>query len=103
MTIDHGHLPVLKYKSIPHTFRTIVKEEGWLALYKGSLVSMLGMVPFAGTLFMTYELLEYTWGRPKQDMGPLQHFIDGSLAAACAQVPHLVSDAISRAYSQLCR
>jgi len=87
LTVDRGHISELKYRnSIKYAVKTIIKEEGFLALYKGALTTTLGVIPFTGCLFMCYEILEYTWGRPSSEMGPLQHFINGALAAAFAQV-----------------
>lgn len=36
-------------------FKMIVKNDGWVALYRGCLPSMMGIVPYAGFTFLTYE------------------------------------------------
>ena len=39
-------------------FLTIWREEGLLALYRGLTPTMLGVIPYAGTSFFTYETLK---------------------------------------------
>lgn len=48
-----------KYRGIWHTLVTIPREEGGLiALYRGYTSSILGMIPYAGTAFYTYEVIK---------------------------------------------
>lgn len=48
-----------KYTSIWKTLVTILKEEGgWIGLYRGYYSSILGMIPYAGTAFFSYELIK---------------------------------------------
>ncbi|KAI1439284.1 mitochondrial carrier domain-containing protein [Xylaria sp. CBS 124048] len=47
--------PQPKYKGVILTFRTIVREEGWRALYAGLGVNMMRAVPAATVTMMTYE------------------------------------------------
>lgn len=48
-----------KYRSILQTLRTIPREEGGLiALYRGYSSSVLGMIPYAGAAFYSYEVLK---------------------------------------------
>lgn len=44
-----------KYKGIPMTFRTILKEEGWRAFYAGMGTNMMRAVPAATVTMLTYE------------------------------------------------
>lgn len=45
-----------RYKGIIHTFYTIWHHEGqFKALYRGVTPTLLGMIPYAGTAFYTYE------------------------------------------------
>jgi hypothetical protein len=39
------------------TIKTIIKNEGWQSLYKGSFVRSLRTIPAAGISFLTYEIL----------------------------------------------
>ncbi|KAI2640263.1 mitochondrial carrier domain-containing protein [Xylaria nigripes] len=47
--------PQAKYRGVILTFRTIVREEGWRALYAGMGVNMMRAVPAATVTMMTYE------------------------------------------------
>lgn len=44
-----------KYFSIVQCFRTIVKEEGFVALYGGMTPHLLRVVPSAAIMFTVYE------------------------------------------------
>ena len=44
-----------KYKGIFHCMRTIVKEEGFFALYKGWTASIYGIIPYASTNLALYN------------------------------------------------
>ncbi|KAI1826016.1 mitochondrial carrier domain-containing protein [Xylaria intraflava] len=50
---NHGSQP--KYRGVILTFRTIIREEGWRALYAGMGVNMMRAVPAATVTMMTYE------------------------------------------------
>lgn len=47
-----------QYKSIAHAYTTIVKEEGFAALYKGLTPTMMGVFPYIGLDFAIYETLK---------------------------------------------
>ena len=48
-----------KYTSIWKTLTIITKEEGgFIGLYRGYSSSILGMIPYAGTAFFSYELIK---------------------------------------------
>ncbi|KAK0652989.1 mitochondrial carrier domain-containing protein [Cercophora newfieldiana] len=44
-----------KYRGIPQTVRTILKEEGWRAFYAGMGTNMMRAVPAATVTMLTYE------------------------------------------------
>lgn len=44
-----------KYRGMVSTFQTVLKEEGWRALYAGLGTNMLRTVPSAGATMLTYE------------------------------------------------
>ena len=58
------------YNTMMDAFRTIVKEEGWLALYKGSGPAML-LTSHGGVQFVVYEYLRknFQYGKVKRDVG----------------------------------
>ncbi|CAN0841053.1 Mitochondrial adenine nucleotide transporter ADNT1 [Linum grandiflorum] len=47
-----------QYRGIAHALRTVLKEEGARALYKGWLPSVIGVVPYVGLNFAVYESLK---------------------------------------------
>lgn len=47
-----------KYNSLGAVFRKTIKREGLGAVYKGYLPTILGVIPYAGTSFFTYETLK---------------------------------------------
>ncbi|CAM6013906.1 unnamed protein product [Sphagnum balticum] len=47
-----------RYRGMFHAFRTIIKEEGAIALYKGWVPSVIGVIPYVGLNFAVYETLK---------------------------------------------
>lgn len=80
------------------TFKTLVTKDGYLALYRGCLPSMLGIVPYAGVTFFTYETAkrlhyEYTG---KDEPHHLQRMAFGALAGLFGQSASYPLDVIRR-------
>jgi solute carrier family 25 protein 43 len=85
LTTNNVHKGAAHYKGIADAFRTIVRQEGALALYKGLGASVLGVIPFAGGTFMAYNFIKTAWGRPPSELTVAEHFLGGCLAVAFAQ------------------
>ncbi|XP_076645527.1 dephosphocoenzyme A carrier isoform X4 [Halictus rubicundus] len=56
-----------EYKTLRQVFVRIYMEEGLLAYYRGFTATLLGVIPYAGCSFFTYDLLRnmltgYPWG-----------------------------------------
>jgi solute carrier family 25 protein 43 len=85
MTTNHVHKGRAHYKGLLDAVKTIARQEGTLALYKGLWTSMLGVIPYAGGTFMAYGFINSAWGRPPSEVTVGEHFIGGCLAAAFAQ------------------
>lgn len=47
-----------RYSNITHVFVRISREEGLKTLYRGFTPTILGVVPYAGLSFYTYETLK---------------------------------------------
>jgi len=47
-----------RYRGMFHAFQTIIKEEGAIALYKGWVPSVIGVIPYVGLNFAVYETLK---------------------------------------------
>ncbi len=77
------------YTSIAHATRTIIANEGYGGLLKGMRPTLLGIAPYAGVNFATFEWLKRTIGTyqnkdPKQ-LSTTTQLIAGSLAGAAGQ------------------
>lgn len=57
LTVQEGRN--VQYTGIIHAARTILREEGPLAFYKGWLPSVIGVVPYVGLNFGVYETLKH--------------------------------------------
>lgn len=55
---DSANLRTPKYSGFLPAVRTIIKEEGWLALYTGMMPRMLHAVPSAAMCWGTYEVVK---------------------------------------------
>lgn len=49
-----------KYRGMVRTFQTVLKEEGWRALYAGLGTNLLRTVPSAGAMMLTYEYVMHS-------------------------------------------
>jgi len=58
--------------------------------------SIIGVIPFAGGTFMSYEILDKAWNKPKEKMTALENFINGCLAASFAQTFSFPFDTIRK-------
>jgi len=96
LTVAHSDPAKSKYKGMVHAFKLIAQEEGFLAFYKGMSTSVIGVIPFAGGTFMSYEILDALWDKPKDKMTALENFINGCLAASFAQTFSFPFDTIRK-------
>lgn len=63
-----------RYQGIAHTFRTILREEGWRAFYAGLGTNMMRAVPAATVTMLTYE---YTMRQLNEVKAEAQTMIEG--------------------------
>lgn len=47
-----------QYRSLKHVFQVTVQNEGVRGLFKGYVATIVGVIPYAGTGFYTYETLK---------------------------------------------
>ena len=47
-----------QYSNLIVVFISIIRHEGWVSLYRGLTPTLLGVIPYAGTSFFTYETLK---------------------------------------------
>lgn len=47
------------YRSLWHVFTKMWHSEGWTTLYRGYWPTILGVIPYAGVSFFTYDSLKH--------------------------------------------
>jgi len=87
-----------KYKNLTDTFKKIIKREGVFTLYKGYIPTMMGVIPYAGFSFFTYESCkayhaEY-YGNAA--IHPLERLCFGALAGLVGQTSSYPFDIVRR-------
>lgn len=108
-----------KYRNIYQTIYTTFKHEGGvLSLYRGFVPTILGIVPYAGVSFFTYDTLKNTWlqhkankllhntnhtqhnnnnhNNIKPELGVIERFICGATAGLTAQTASYPLDTVRR-------
>lgn len=92
-----------QYRNIGHVFVTILQKEGALALYRGFIPTMIGIIPYAGTSFCTYEMLKRFWtdkakaeGMEDPKPSPLQRLLSGGIAGLLGQTSSYPLDIVRR-------
>ncbi|CAD5111630.1 DgyrCDS923 [Dimorphilus gyrociliatus] len=74
--------PKDRYANIFQVFMNILREEGVSSLYRGYSASVLGVIPYAGVSFGTYESLKWFHQDP---LTPLHRLGFGALAGLLGQ------------------
>jgi len=92
-----------EYRNIAHVFQTIVEREGWFPLYRGFTPTMVGIIPYAGTSFSTYEMLKRHWTEKAKAQGldppgptPVQRIMSGGVAGLLGQAASYPLDIVRR-------
>jgi len=76
----------LKYKGIKDAFTLIYKQEGVLALYKGTNATLMGVAPYVGLNFMVYETLKaFLKTNVQSDPSTIQLLSCGGISGAMSQ------------------
>lgn len=89
-----------QYRTLQQVFIKIWYEEGPRTLYRGYLPTVLGVVPYAGVSFFTYDTLkrkymEYTGSTSKQ-AGPVASLAFGAIAGLLGQSSSYPLDIVRR-------
>ncbi len=50
---------MFRYTNLSAVFLSIFRSEGVIALYRGALSSIIGVLPYSGCVFFTYESLKH--------------------------------------------
>lgn len=75
-----------EYRGILHALWRIIREEGFLELYRGLAPSIIGVIPYAGVNYYAYDSLRSLYKRLSKEerIGNIQTLLIGSLAGAIA-------------------
>ncbi|XP_048192683.1 solute carrier family 25 member 43 [Perognathus longimembris pacificus] len=84
------------YRGLVHAFTTIYRQEGFLALYRGVSLAVLGALPFSTGSLLVYMNLEKIWNGPRDQFTLLQNFTNVCLAAAVSQTLSFPFDTAKR-------
>jgi len=95
--------PSTQYKNLYSVFCKIYHEEGFLALYRGLTPTLLGVIPYAGTSFFTYETLK-SWAVERKGgdalhpmlPSPLERLAAGAVAGLLGQTASYPLDIVRR-------
>lgn len=85
------------YKGLSDTFKLIVQQEGLLTLYRGVTPTMLGIIPYAGCSFYTYESLKKLYrDKHNVDPSPIVRVAAGAVAGLVGQTGSYPLDIVRR-------
>jgi len=90
LTVQVDGKGVKQYTSMAHATRMIIAEEGVMALYKGWLPSVLGVIPYVGLNFAVYGTLKDVVAKSQRlesarDISVASGLICGGVAGAIGQ------------------
>ncbi|KAL7646204.1 UNVERIFIED_CONTAM: hypothetical protein RMT77_003105 [Armadillidium vulgare] len=90
--------PRATYSSLTQVFIKIWKNEGPMTLYRGLTPTILGVIPYAGTSFGTYETLKYYHkeNTKKETPNPLERMMFGAIAGLLGQSSSYPLDIVRR-------
>ncbi|CAM6089737.1 unnamed protein product [Calypogeia fissa] len=102
LTVQTADAPQ-RYRGMFHAFATIMKEEGALAVYKGWLPSVIGVIPYVGLNFAVYESLKdhivksplYT-AKDESELGVVTKLLCGAAAGTVGQTVAYPLDVVRR-------
>ncbi|KAH0554841.1 mitochondrial coenzyme A transporter SLC25A42 [Cotesia glomerata] len=89
-----------EYKTLREVFVQIYKNEGFLAFYRGFTATILGVIPYAGCSFYTYDTLKMFMAVDKIQMNPgfatLATLSCGAIAGIVGQTASYPLDIVRR-------
>lgn len=90
-----------QYRGIAHAARTIAAEEGLVALWRGWLPSVIGVVPYVGLNFAVYEtlkdsLIQFKGLRDERQLGVVERLACGAAAGTTGQTVAYPLDVVRR-------
>ncbi|KFD63737.1 hypothetical protein M514_06226 [Trichuris suis] len=86
-----------QYKTLAAVFIKTWHVEGPLALYRGVVPTLLGVIPYAGTSFFTYESLKLLHAEnSKRQISVVERLLFGAIAGLCGQSASYPLDIVRR-------
>ena len=98
-----------EYKNLMDVFKRTIRDEGYRSLYRGFFPTILGVIPYAGVSFLTYEKLKGLWfqrasGNEKNTdkpgkqytLSPLWRLLFGAIAGLLGQTVSYPLDIVRR-------
>ncbi|OWR46756.1 solute carrier family 25 member 42 like protein [Danaus plexippus plexippus] len=86
-----------EYTSLRQVFVRVIREEGLRTLYRGYPATVLGVVPYAGVSFFTFDSLRH-WYLDRHGVSPsgVTNMLFGGVAGALAQTASYPLDIVRR-------
>lgn len=77
-----------QYRSILHCLATVVKNEGFLSLYRGLGASVLGIIPYSGCDLALFSFFQSQFRErwPNEEPGVPTLLLCGAMSTTCAQM-----------------
>ena len=99
-----------EYKNLLDVFKRTLRDEGYRAMYRGFAPTIIGVVPYAGVSFLTYETLKGAWLKNKDSktaidrneldqkskLSPLWRLLFGAVAGLLGQTASYPLDIVRR-------
>ncbi|CAF1163508.1 unnamed protein product [Adineta steineri] len=86
------------YSNIFTVFITILRTEGFFALYRGALSSVIGVLPYSGCVFFTYDSLQHIRFdyHPNRPLNRKEQMLFGAIAGLVGQTVSYPFDVVRR-------
>ena len=96
--VRHSLLSLNRYSNLRNAFRKIYYEEGFRTFYRGIMPTTLGIMPYAGISFFTYETLKssYHLYTDFHEIHPAQRLAFGACAGILGQTSSYPLDIVRR-------
>ena len=85
-----------KYPNLFETVKHIYQKEGVATFYHGFTPTLLGIIPYAGVSFFTYERLKLRHRKKHEDLSSHYRLLYGAVAGICGQTCSYPLDVVRR-------
>lgn len=94
-----------EYKNLLDVFKRTFRDEGYRAMYRGFAPTIIGVIPYAGVSFLTYEKLKGMWlekqssedsSDTNSNLSPLRRLLFGAIAGLLGQTASYPLDIVRR-------